>query len=72
MEEELDGIESGEIKLVELLSKFYKGSGKRIRINEKENTGITGQKNRSRHNVCEWYWSYDLKTGRFGKYLIVI
>lgn len=70
MEEELDGIESGEIKWVELLSRFYADLDKDLVKFEKEIQELQDRRIES-DIMCEnGTEAMILKTGRFGKYLI--
>ena len=70
MEEELDGIESGEIKWVELLSRFYADLDKDLVKFEKEIQELQDRRIES-DVMCEnGTEAMILKTGRFGKYLI--
>ena len=70
MEEELDGIESGEIKWVELLSKFYGDLEKDLNKFEKEIQELQDRRIEADIMCANGTEAMILKTGRFGKYLI--
>ena len=70
MEEELDGIESGEIKWVELLSKFYADLEKDLNKFEKEIQELQDRRIEADIMCANGTEAMILKTGRFGKYLI--